>query len=265
MLEIDDFFVAGDINQIDLKKSIEKYRYFNDAGIPKKDLIENFSALSRNYNAKMMFKKNSNISDNHLQEFWVLRFLEIAENNNCIFTKKHSSLSKDELKEIADISLKDERIKLVQKFLMEKGIALYFIASLPETKIDGAVFLTNNGTIAVGLTKYKRLDYLWFTLLHELSHTILHSKLLEAGIISIEDSSEEIEVQANKMAIDAILCYKEYSKMINQKMNSSDIIKYAQDNNIHPALLAGIIRRGKKDHTLYEDIIDTYKIMENDL
>jgi len=262
MIEIDDFFVTSDMNQIDLNKSIKKYKYFRDAGIPKKDLIENFSALSQNNNAKMMFKK-SKVPKNYLQEFWVLKFLEIAENNNCILTQKYTPLTKDELKEIADISLKDERIKLVQKFLMERGIALYFISSLLEAKIDGAVFLTNNGTIAVGLTKYKRLHYLWFTLLHELSHTILHSKSLGTGLISLEDSNTKTEIQANEMATDAILGYEEYSSMLKQKLSSSDIIKYAQDNNIHPALLAGIIRRGLKDYSLFEDIVDKYKIMEN--
>lgn len=264
MLEIDDFFVTSDMNQIDLNKTIEKYKYFKDEGIPQKDLIENFSALSQNSNAKMMFKK-SKISKNYLQEFWALRFLEIAENNNCVLNKEYSPLSKDDLKEIVNFCSNDERIKLVQKYLMERGIALYFIASLQGTKIDGAVFLTNNNTIAVGLTKYKRLDYLWFTLLHELSHTILHSKLLKTGIISIEDSSDKIEIEANEMATDAILCYEKYRSLLKQTMNSSDIIKYAEDNKIHPALLAGIIRRGLKNYDLYKDIIDKYEINKNDL
>jgi len=267
MSEIDDFFVINDVSQIDLNKVIEKYKYFKNASIPDNYLKKHFSALLQDTDNNILFKKKE-IVDSPLQEFWTLRFIDMAENNyNNLVFNKFSSLDKNNLKEIVNIFLKNNIISDTRYYLMGKGIYLYFIEALPGTRIDGAVYLTNHSTIAVGLTvRYERLDYLCFTLLHELSHVIFHNNYLTDGIISIENSQDEIEVEANRYAKEAIISPEEYRVCLPKKTrNSEDLIKYAKNNNLHPVLLAGLIRRDLNNYQIFNDVINNFKINRSDL
>jgi HTH-type transcriptional regulator/antitoxin HigA len=267
MPEIDDFFVNTDISQINLNNVIEKYLYFKNSSIPDNYIKKYFGALLQDYDNKTLFKRKE-ISNSPIQEFWTLRFIDIAENNyDNINIKKYSTFGINDLKEIVNICFYDDRIKRAKEYLITKGIYLYFIDSLPGTKIDGAVCLTTFSTIAIGLTvRFERLDYLWFTLLHELAHLILHLDLLNEGIISIEDSQEKIEVESNRLAKESIISPEKYRVCLPKRtLETDDLYKYAKNNNIHPALLAGIIRRDLYCYNKFSDIIDKYKLKRSDL
>jgi HTH-type transcriptional regulator/antitoxin HigA len=267
MPEIDDFFVINDVSQIDLNKVIEKYKYYKNSSIPDKYLKKHFGALLQDTDNNILFKKKE-IIDSPLQEFWTLRFIDMAENNySNLVINKYSPLDKNDLKEVVNICLRNNIISDTRNYLMKKGVYLYFIESLPGTRIDGAVYLTNYSTIAIGLTvRYERLDYLWFTLLHELSHLILHKDFLTSGIVSIENSQDEIEVEANRIAKEAIISPEEYRVCLPKKTrNSEDLKKYAKNNNIHPVLLAGLIRRDLNNYQIFNDVINNFKINRSDL
>jgi HTH-type transcriptional regulator/antitoxin HigA len=268
MSDFDDFFVMNDVSQVDLNKAIEKYKYFKNSSIPINHLRKYFGVLLQNNEDKMMFRKKE-IANNPFQEFWALRFLDMAENNyENLSVTNFSGLEKDDLREVAKISLSENRITEVKHYLMAKGIYLYFIDSLSGTKIDGAVYKTNSSTIAIGLTvRFERLDYLWFTLLHELSHVVLHNKFLSEGInISIEDSQEIEEVEANRLAKESIISPEKYRVCSPKRTrDSKDMVKYARDNHIHPALLAGLIRRDLNRFDIFSDIIQSYKVNRSDL
>jgi len=269
MPDIDDFFVINDITNIDLNKAIEKYKYFKDSSIPVNYLRKYFGALLQNEERIIMFKKNK-ILNNPLQEFWTLRFLDMAENNyENLSIRKYISFERNNLKEVVNICFSENRITEVKKYLITKGIYLYFIDYLPGTNIDGAVYLTTNSTIAIGLTlRFERLDHIWFTLLHELSHIILHyQRLIDSNnIISIENSQDEMEIESNRLAKDSIISPEKYRVCSPKRTRKSDdVIKYSKENYIHPALLAGIIRRDLNNYLIFNDIIEKYKIKRSDL
>jgi len=268
MPDIDDFFVMNDVNPIDLNKVIEKYKYYQNSSIPDNYLKKHFRALLQDTNTKMLFRKKNN-TDTPLQEFWTLRLIDMAENNyRNLPINKYSSLERSDLKKIVNICLSDDIIMKTKKYLMSKGIYLYFIDSLPNTMIDGAVYITSYSTIAIGLTlRYERLDYVWFTLLHELSHIILHYQYLNENIIlSIENSQDIKEAEANRLAKDTIISPKEYRVLLPKRtLNTDDLIKYANNNNIPPALIAGIIRRDLNNYQIFNDVIKNFKINRSDL
>jgi HTH-type transcriptional regulator/antitoxin HigA len=267
MPDIDDFFVINDVSQIDLNKAIEKYKHFKNSSIPDNYLKKYFSALLQDTNNKIMFKKKE-ITDRPLQEFWTVRFIDMAENNyNNLPINKYSPLEKKDLKEVVNICLRDNIISDTRNYLMKKGIYLYFIEPLPGTNIDGAVYITGLSTIAVGLSlKYDRLDHVWFTLLHELSHIILHFNFLKEGILSIENSQDIKEVEANRLAKETIINREEYRVLLPKRTrNSNDLLKYAKDNKIPPALLAGIIRKDLNNYQIFSEIINNFKIKRSDL
>ena len=267
MLEIDDFFVNTEISQINLNNVIEKYLYFKNSSIPDNYIKKYFGILLQDYDNITLFKRKE-IVNSPFQEFWTLRLIDIAENNyENLHTRKFSSFEKNDLKDIVDICFNNDRIIKVKEYLKAKGIYLYFIDFLPGTNIDGAVFLTSRSTIAVGLTiRYERLDHVWFTLLHELSHIILHYQLLSEGIISIDKSFDKIEVESNRLAKESIISPEKYRVCLPKKtLKSDDLLKYSKDNNIHPALLAGIIRRDLNCYYIFNSIISEYIIKRSDL
>ena len=269
MPEIDDFFVINDVSPFDLNKVIEKYKEFKNSPIPDNYLKKHFRALLQDTNTKMMFRKKNNNTDTPLQEFWTLRFIDMAENNyKNLPINKYSLLEKSDLKKIVNICLGNDIITKTKKYLMSKGIYLYFIDSLPNTMIDGAVYITSYSSIAVGLTlRYDRLDYVWFTLLHELSHIILHYQYLNENIIiSMENSQDLKEAEANRLVKDTIISPKDYRVLLPKRtLNSDDLIKYANSNNISPALIAGIIRKDLDNYQIFNDIINSFRINRSDL
>jgi HTH-type transcriptional regulator/antitoxin HigA len=267
MDEIDDFFVTSDVSQVDLNKAIERYKYFKNESIPPSHLRKYFGVLLQDYENKIMFKKRE-IADSPLQKFWALRFIDIAENNyDNLSINKYSSLERNDLKEVVNICFSDNRIVDVKKYLMSRGIYLYFIDFLPGTNIDGAVYQTSHSTIAIGLTiRYERLDHVWFTLLHELSHIILHYKCLSDVFISIENSQEKEEIESNRLAKESIISPEKYRVCPPKRtLMTEDLNKYAKMNNVHPALLAGIIRKDLNRYNIFSEIIENYKIDRNNL
>lgn len=266
MFEIDDFYVNNDISKIDLNKVKEKYNYFKNASIPESYLKKHFKVLLQENDNKTMYKKKeSDISP--LQKFWTLRFIDMAENNyDNLLKNNYSLIDKNDLKKIINISKGDNVIYKIKKYLLEKGIHLYFLDSLPRTYIDGAVYLTSYSTIAIGLTlRFERLDYILFTLLHELSHIIIHNDYLSDGLISIEDSQEEIEMEANRFAKDMIISPQMYRVCLPKKTReTNDLIDYADEYNISPILLAGIIRRDLNNYQIFNEIINNSKISRCD-
>ncbi|MCL2244116.1 MAG: ImmA/IrrE family metallo-endopeptidase [Treponema sp.] len=267
MFDIDDFFVSNNINNININTVIDRYNYFKSSSIPENYLKQHFKVLLQDTDNKMMFKKNE-IKNKPLQEFWTLRFIDMAENYNDDFSVNNiSSLDKGDLKEIINICFKENIVAEIKNFLNARGISLYFIEPLIGTKIDGAVYITGSSSIAVGLTvRFERLDHLLFSLLHELSHIILHKQHLTGGIVSITDSQEEIELEANRLAKDSIISPEIYRVCKPKKTKiSSDLLKFAAEYNVHPALLAGIIRKDTNNYRIFNDIIQKIKINRNDL
>ena len=264
MPEIDDFFVINDYSRLDFNKAIENYKYFRNAKIPDSHLKKHFSALAVN-DQNILYKKNE-IVNNPLQKYWTLLFLDMAENKD-ISTIKFSSLSKNDLKFVVKICSYDDRIMRVKKFLMEKGINLFFIESLSGTNIDGAVCYTSNNTVAIGLTvRYERLDHIWFALLHELSHIVLHEHYLKDILISFENSQDIKEIEANRLAKDSIISPEKYRACTPKRTRDvNDLVKFTKENNIHPALLAGLIRNDLNDYMIFSEIIINSKINRDEL
>jgi len=267
MFDIDDFFVSNNIKNIDINKIIDRYNYFKKSSIPEDHLIQHFKVLLQDTDNNIMFKKNE-IKNKPLQEFWTLCFIDMANNNSVdLFAERKYSFDENDLKEIINICYKKNIIPEIRNYLNTKGINLYFIEPLDGTKIDGAVYITEYSTIAIGISaRYERLDHILFTLLHELSHIVLHIRYLTDGIVSIENSQEDIEVEANRLVKDSIIRPELYRVCLPKKTrNSTDLIKFANENYIHPVLLAGIIRRDLNNYYIFNDIIQKYKVNKNEL
>lgn len=113
------------------------------------------------------------------------------------------------LRELAQLSWFDSGPTLAQEFLAKSGVLLIIEPQLPNTLIDGAALLTEKGTPVVALTlRYDRIDYFWYTLLHELVHVWRHLNTVEEAFVDRVENAESanaVEKEANRYARDALI------------------------------------------------------------
>ena len=128
-----------------------------------------------------------------------------------------------------------------------KGITLVIEPHLPKTKLDGAAFLDEDGSPVVGLTlRFNRVDYFWFTLMHELVHVQRHLGRQSSTFVDEGDGGDQDdrEAEANIFAAEAFIPRQVWkSSEAYRTKRSEAVVRLADSLMIHPAIVAGRIQR----------------------
>lgn len=272
-------------NSIQFDKGRELYSSFNEfknivSSLPTKEFIkrgwmksrEDLGSLSTFFidyyrnDWKGLFRKSSNTND-ILVSFWLSKCREQAEH---MFISEDypefTQLGTGSLRDLALLSIDPFAITELPTLLRAMGVILVFLPSLPGLKLDGATFNLFSGNPVIGMSiRYSRLDYFWFTLLHELSHIVLHKELLDTPIIDDFNDNENtaVEVAANRMAKDAFVdrnvwrnCPPKYDK------SEKSIRCFADKIGIHPAIVAGFLRKEEGNFQAYSNIVNSVNTRE---
>lgn len=130
--------------------------------------------------------------------------------------------------------------------LADIGIQVIFEPALPGSLIDGAAFLATDMRPIIGLTlRFDRVDYFWFTLLHELAHVWKHLNTPNDGFIDRIDATDDgkrREQEANRIARDTLIPRQVWNRSTARiDTTLSSIIDLAAELSIHPAIVAGRI------------------------
>lgn len=214
----------------------------------------------------VLYRKRNDASD-ILVTYWLSRVKNIAYlfgaiNNIPTF----ESIQKDEIKEIIALSPDTNNLSKLESFLSQKGIILIIEPALPRLKTDGSVFINENGHAIIALSlRYNRLDNFWFTLCHELAHLHLHKEQLTTPIIedleTLATSTSTIEKQADRLAMELMIPRNIWRSNPCKYEHSVDVlIQFAAEIGVHPAIVAGRIRRESKQYNLYSDIINEFDL-----
>ena len=144
--------------------------------------------------------------------------------------------------------------------LKEHGVIVTVERHLTGTHLDGAAMILNGETPVVGLTlRHDRLDNFWFTLLHELGHIFLHrDRGLNEGFFDEEGvpSSNDLENEADKFAESAFISSEVWRKSFVRFTKSKDqIVQFAKERGVSEAVVAGRIRRERRDWTIFNELI----------
>jgi HTH-type transcriptional regulator/antitoxin HigA len=226
-----------------------------------------FSLISDNPNTAL-FRKNQNASD-ILTNLWVSKVIKKAkkyfiQNPHLFFNE--GSIDKDFLREFSSLSKIPSEIKKTKETLLKKGIILVIEPYISGSKVDGVTLTLPNGIPVVGLSlRYNRLDSFWFTLLHELSHICLHYELLATPIIDDLDnqSDSKIEKQANLLAKFSIINKQALRTIDYHKLRSEPALRsFAAQQNVHPALVAGIVRFQLNNYSIFSKLINQFNVKE---
>lgn len=190
---------------------------------------------------------------------WLARVVQRArEKREHLGPFDQEILSTSFLRELAQLSWFDQGPLLAVEFLEKRGIAVVVEPHLKGTQLDGAALKDVDGAPIIGITlRYDRLDNFWFTLLHEVAHLWKHVGERETFLDDLDASSEDRrEAEANRLAKEAFiprLIWKRSDAYISPSTESID--KLSRELKIHPAIIAGRLRKETGNYRLFSDLI----------
>jgi HTH-type transcriptional regulator/antitoxin HigA len=261
---------------------IERFKAFREffQRLPKKELVnrgwlrtpDDLSSLASVFfdlpasQNPTLFRKSATANESMLL-MWLSQVRATAE-YSCILEPlpTFKSLGKSDLRKFAHLSPDPKLIKTLPATLSEFGICLIYLPALPGMKADGAVFRLSSGHPVVALSlRFSRLDYFWFTLMHELAHVVLHAdKLGNPIFVDVETEDEAVmEKATNKLAKESFVERSSW-RNCEPKYQSGDnaVINYARQQGIHPSIVAGLLRRETGNYSRYSAIINEYDVRQ---
>ena len=120
------------------------------------------------------------------------------------------------------------------------------------------------GRPVIGLTlRYDRIDNFWWVLMHELAHVVRH--LPETDETFIDDlglaSTDAKEADADDFAYECLIpetAWQESGVLDNPSPMA--VIALAQEVGIHPAIVAGRVRRQERRYRLLSQFVGTGEV-----
>ena len=220
--------------------------------------------------AATLFRKNdhryvNSKTDSYALKAWCLQVLVLANRNPPPANYKSGTVTLDFLRKVARISWSENGPRLAKEFLEKHGISLMTLRHLPRTYLDGAALRLGDGRPVIGLTlRYDRIDNFWFCLLHELAHLGLHMDK-DDGEAFVDDLTlrktggtvrDSKEAQADHWAEEALIQKSVWeTSEARLRPTAMAVINLANSLNIHPAIVAGRVRREQDNYRLLSQFV----------
>jgi HTH-type transcriptional regulator / antitoxin HigA len=193
---------------------------------------------------------------------WEARVLYLAERYPSLPAFDRSAINGDWLAALTRLSRTEAGPQRAVGHLGDIGIALVIEPHLPGTLLDGAALCTARDTPVVAMTlRHDRLDNFWFTMLHEIAHLALHVGGEGSRFRAIFDDTEavaksEVETEADTFAQEALLPTVKWRACLSRFSRTERAVRAdAEKFEIHPAIIAGRIRREAQDYTLLRGLV----------
>jgi HTH-type transcriptional regulator / antitoxin HigA len=168
-----------------------------------------------------------------------------------------SGWSPEFLKDVARISAFKDGPSLVREFLDRHGIAMIVEPTL-SSWLDGAALMCRNVAVIALTLRHDRLDNFWFVLMHELVHLFKHlgSDGQFYDDLDSHDQSDPNEIEADGLAADILIPPGEWRTSPASRLRSAEAVHHlAQRLRVHPAIVAGRIRKTYKDYRVLAGLV----------
>jgi len=150
---------------------------------------------------------------------------------------------------------------LAQEYLSNHGIALVFERHFDKTYLDGAAMLDGEAPVVALTLRHDRVDNFWFALLHELVHVQRHLTSAEPCIAdNLDDKTRnsDQELEADREAGEALIPEAAWaSAPVRSSHATEDAIDLARQLQIHPAIVAGRVRKETENWRLLSNLISS--------
>ena len=176
-------------------------------------------------------------------------------------------ISREWLDSLVRLSARDDGPKVAVEHLRASGVVLVVEPHLPGILLDGAALQTSSNHFVVAMTlRHDRLDNFWFNLLHECAHLRLHvgQGPYRAIFDEIETPGDnQIEVEADEFAQEALIPAAQWRTCVSRFTRTERAVRAdAAKLGIHPAIVAGRIRREANDYTLLANLVGAGQVKQ---
>ncbi|MCK4786443.1 MAG: ImmA/IrrE family metallo-endopeptidase, partial [Desulfobacteraceae bacterium] len=197
---------------------------------------------------------------------WQCRIIDLAKKKGkeVVSKYKQKAITNEWLSELAHISIEKDGPQKAVNYLQDSGIRLVIEPHLPQTHLDGAAILLSDGSPIIGMTlRFDRIDNFWFVLFHELVHIMkhLHKGDIESIFDDLDVEAEDIEQEADEQAGEILVPEEKWNTALARYLRSKDsIIDLANELSIHPAIVAGRIRKEANNYIILKDMVGQGKV-----
>lgn len=191
---------------------------------------------------------------------WEARVCILADRQRPPSAFDPATVTPDWLNGLVRLSPCEDGVRRARRYLFDAGIALILEPHLPGTLLDGAAMRSPSHIAIAALTlRHDRLDNFWFTLLHEVGHLVLHIR--EGGYQAIFDDTDApdaspVEDEADRFAQEALIPEEQWRLCVSRFTRTEKAVATdAARLGVHPAIIAGRIRREAGDYTLLRGLV----------
>ena len=183
---------------------------------------------------------------NSEQRAWVRRAIQMAEDLPADkFDVAALEDGLDELRKLVDVP---EKLRFVPRILAARGVRLVVVEHLHRSRIDGATtWLDENRPVVAMSVRNDRIDSVWHTLFHELSHVkhedafSIDQDLTGQDRQRAEDKTD-IERRADREAAERLIPTDAmHSFVVKEKpfFSKARIARFAAQHKVHPGIVVG--------------------------
>ena len=185
------------------------------------------------------------------QRSWMCRARQLGGALS-VSSKFETNRLDDLLTKLRALLVHPEDLRHVPGVLAEFGIRFLVLEHLARTKIDGACLWLDEQSPIISLSlRYDRIDYFWFTLMHELRHAVVGDGrnafvALDRSLVGEHSEAREdkpaYEVSADEFAEEALIPQAELDDFVDRKgplFSEKDIRGFASLHQVHPGLVVG--------------------------
>jgi len=165
----------------------------------------------------------------------------LSQNEELLSVDFHKELLFNNLNKLKNISLNDNYNKSLisaRKLLNSLGVYLVILEPLSNSKVRGVLSKYSNNPAIFISGRFQTHDHVWFALLHEIGHLLLH--FTNNTIISFEDHQnlkQTKEMEADKFARDFFINEISYNEFVKQLLSENEIIRFAYSQNTLPGIV----------------------------
>lgn len=140
-----------------------------------------------------------------------------------------------------------EEVRHVPRVLADAGIRFVVVQHLNRTKMDGAALWPSKKRPVVAMSmRYSRIDYFWFTLLHELAHILNgDGKSVDMDILGGREKKDKVEDRANRQAAAWLVPREKLKSFISRTTplySARRIQNFARRMGVHPGIIVGQLK-----------------------
>lgn len=253
-----------DLDESELKKLDERFHFtalFSGLGFELKEQANEMLKLLKISNFDLFDNVYSELEVDFMEDggtkeaiaVWLNMAMEEIEIQNKDLTeinydekKLESSLPR--FKKLALNNNYESSIRSARKLLNKLGVYLVLCDAIPNSKVRGALTTYKKRPAILLSARFKSHDHVWFALIHEVGHLLLHYVPYKP-LITMESELELKEVsqkedEANKFSRDFFINYDDYKGFIRlQKFDKDSIEQFAKKQDILSGIVVARLQR----------------------